>query len=89
MTKWRRNKSNTKRWQKNHLINKYGAICYICTLPFTTKKEITIDHVIPISKGGFDLLENYALAHSECNQEKNNMSLEEFREFQKGGILVE
>ena len=89
MAKWRRNKSLTKRWQKNHLIKKFGAICHICGLPFNDKKEITLDHLVPASRGGFDLLENYGLAHFLCNQSKGDMTEEEFKEFQKGGILVE
>lgn len=89
MSKWRRNKSLTKRWQKNHLINKYGGICYICGEPFKSKKDITIDHYLPISRGGFDELENYRLAHLECNQMKSGMTIEEFRIFQRGGELVE
>lgn len=89
MSKWRRNKSLTKRWQKNHLINKSGGICHICKKPFKSKKEITIDHLIPISKGGFDELDNYGIAHFYCNQLKNDMTPQEFAEFQKGGELVE
>lgn len=89
MGKWRRNKSLTRRWQKNHLIKKYGCICWICDLPFKSIKDITFDHYIPISKGGFDLLENYRLAHFHCNQLKADMTPEEFQEFQQGGKLVE
>jgi 5-methylcytosine-specific restriction endonuclease McrA len=44
---------------------------------------------VPFSKGGLDELENYRLAHFECNQLKNDMTIEEFRVFQKGGELVE
>lgn len=89
MCKWRRNKSLTKRWQKDHLVKKYGGICFYCEKPFKSKKDITLDHYIPISKGGFDLLENYRLAHYECNQSKADMTPEEFVVFQKGGLLVE
>lgn len=89
MGKWRRNKSLTRRWQKNALINKYGAQCYICNLPFKSMKEITIDHRVPVSKGGLDELDNYGLAHYECNQTKGSMTPEEFEIFQKGGELVE
>jgi len=89
MGKWRRNKSLTRRWQRNHLINKYGMSCHICGLPILSMKEITFDHVIPFSKGGLDELENYRLAHFECNQEKADMTPEEFAIFQKGGELVE
>ena len=89
MGKWRRNKSLTRRWQRNALIAKYGAICYICGLPFKSMKDITFDHRLPVSKGGFDEIDNYGLAHFECNQMKNDMTEEEFRVFQKGGELVE
>ena len=89
MSKWRRNKSLTKRWKKNHLINKYNGICHICGLPILNKKDVTIDHFIPFSKGGFDELENYRIAHLKCNQIKRDMTPEEFKEFQKGGALVE
>lgn len=52
-------------------------------------KDITFDHILPLSKGGFDELENYQLAHWKCNQAKGDMTQEEFDEFQKGGKLVE
>ena len=87
--KWNRNKSKTRRWQRNHLICKFGNKCAICELPFSTMKDITFDHIIPISKGGDDLLENYQLAHYHCNQIKNDMTPEEFVIFQKGGEKVE
>lgn len=89
MAKWHRNKSLTRRWQRNHLISVYGAVCYICGESFKSMKEITFDHFIPLSRGGGDLLENYRLAHFSCNQLKNDMTPEEFQEFQKGGKEVE
>ncbi len=89
MGKWRRNKSLTRRWQRNALIRRYGAICYYCEHPFASMKDITFDHALPISKGGTDELENLRLAHNECNFAKGVMTEEEFLEFQKGGDLVE
>lgn len=89
MGKWRRNKSLTRRWQRNHLIAKYGFKCHLCTLPFKSMKDITFDHHVPVSKGGTDELENYRLAHDECNSEKADMTPEEWEIFQKGGELVE
>lgn len=52
-------------------------------------KDITFDHIIPMSKGGDDYLENYQLAHFACNQLKNDMTPDEFKIFQQGGVLVE
>lgn len=89
MGKWRRNKSLKRRWERSALINKYGAICYLCGQPFQSMKDITIDHWLPFAKGGIDEFSNLRLAHLECNQEKSNMTPEEFLEFQKGGDKVE
>jgi len=84
MGKWKRAISLTKRWTRNQLINKYGAICFYCEEPFANMKEITLDHYLPLSKGGISELENYRLAHFRCNQAKNDMTPEEFTEFQNG-----
>lgn len=89
MAKWRRNRSKTRRWQRGHLIDKYGNVCHICGEIFESIKDITFDHYIPFSKGGFDELDNYRLAHLECNQLKADMTPDEFKVFQKGGELVE
>jgi 5-methylcytosine-specific restriction endonuclease McrA len=89
MGKWKRAKSLTRRWQRNHLVNKHGAICGICKEPFESMKDITIDHIEPLAKGGADTPDNYQLAHYECNQLKGSLSLEEFEQFQEGKIKYE
>ena len=89
MGKWRRAKSLPRRWQRNHLIAKYGSMCYLCDLPFETIKDITFDHWEPLSKGGEDSLENYRLAHFVCNQLKADMTPEQFQDFQNGLIKYE
>lgn len=55
-----------------HLINKNGAICSLCDKPIETMKDCTIDHIIPISKGGLTTIENCQLAHRSCNISKGN-----------------
>lgn len=52
-------------------------------------KQITFDHLQPLSKGGMDDLPNYRLAHLNCNHLKADMELEDFIEFQKGEIKYE
>lgn len=53
--------------------------CHLCTLPIP--EEIvshlhplfgTIDHIIPLSRGGPDITENRAPAHRVCNQIKGS-----------------
>jgi 5-methylcytosine-specific restriction endonuclease McrA len=87
--KWRRNLSLPRRWQRNHLISKYGAVCYLCQEPIAAAKDITFDHWLPLSKGGIDDLDNYRLAHLDCNQLKGNLEPDEFRAFQIGQIQWE
>lgn len=89
MGKWKRNKSLPRRWQRNHLITKYGCVCHLCHQPIQKMHEITFDHWEPLSKGGADTLDNYRLAHEGCNQLKADMTPEEFSDFQLGLIHYE
>lgn len=89
MGKWKRVKSLPRRWQRNHLISKHGSVCYLCEAKFEKMKDITFDHWIPVSKDGEDKLENYRLAHADCNQLKGAMTPEEFTDFQNGLISYE
>ena len=42
------------------------------------KKTLTLDHVIPQSKGGKDTWDNLVTACIKCNSEKSNLTLEEY-----------
>lgn len=42
---------------------------------------LTVDHVIPVSRGGSDELENLAPACMPCNREKLNFTPDEWREW--------
>lgn len=56
-------------------------VCKLCldpvdaTLPRSSKWGATIDHVLPISKGGADAPENVQLAHRVCNVRKGDRIL--------------
>ena len=82
--KWKRKLSNRKRWVRNHLITKDGNKCALCRKTFESMKDITLDHITPISKNGTDEIDNLQLTHFECNQQKEDMTQEEFDEFQTG-----
>lgn len=47
-------------------------ICGICKKPIPTMAEATVDHKIPLSRGGSNRMDNLQLAHEECNQQKGN-----------------
>ena len=52
---------------RNKVFKLYGKKCLCCG----TDKNITIDHVIPISKGGQNDISNYQPLCRSCNSRKN------------------
>lgn len=52
---------------------------YTCVYCGSTKKaDLTLDHVIPQSKGGPNTWNNLVTACKRCNNEKDDLSLEEY-----------
>lgn len=47
------------------------GICQLCQEPCTLE-DASIDHVIPLSKGGPHTYANITLAHKRCNSRKGN-----------------
>lgn len=73
-------KSDFAEWRyqkaiRNMLINSKGAICGICGKPIENMKQCSLDHIIPLSKGGQTTLENCQLAHVWCNRKKGSKIL--------------
>lgn len=60
---------------KSEIVRRDGLNCYLCG-GLQTVKSATIDHVIPLSKGGFHCPNNAKIACLKCNQKKNDKSLE-------------
>lgn len=67
----------TKQFIKRQLVNSTGAICALCGKPILNMKDCTIDHIIPICRGGLTTLENCQLAHFACNQKKGNQQIDQ------------
>lgn len=66
----RKNKHRTNTSKKRFLWNK-NPYCYYCKVRLKIR-EATVDHVIPLSKGGSIAIENCVLACSSCNVNKGN-----------------
>ena len=48
-----------------------GSQCHIC-LKNVERQDGSVDHIIPLSKGGLNNRNNYALAHKVCNLRKGH-----------------
>ena len=64
-------------WAKEEL-RKTQSTCYWCDRPIT-KKTISLEHLVPRSLGGKDVIENCVLACKKCNSRRGTMTPEEFR----------
>lgn len=53
-----------------------GTLCYLCGKPITNG-DMTMEHLIPKSKGGSSRVDNLALVHGRCNTRKGDILIEE------------
>lgn len=57
------------------------AVCVYCGKEITSDGDLTLDHVIPLSKGGKSNKENLVLACKACNGEKANLDVQKYTQF--------
>ncbi|HMN69697.1 MAG TPA: HNH endonuclease [Bdellovibrionales bacterium] len=63
------------RLSRQNIFLRDNHICQYCNVKFTEKK-LTIDHVVPLSKGGQHEWTNVVTACSHCNNRKGDKSPE-------------
>lgn len=79
-----RENKNLKKYTDLEVLDRYGSICYICLMPVDLnaprqtgkigwESGLHIDHLVPVSKGGLDTIENVRPAHGSCNLHKYNL----------------
>jgi 5-methylcytosine-specific restriction endonuclease McrA len=60
------------------LFARDGGLCGICrepvdpAIPWPDKRSKTLDHIVPLSRGGRHSWANAQLAHAVCNSRKND-----------------
>jgi hypothetical protein len=63
-----------------HLFRRDGNMCLYCGERFATR-ELTRDHVVPVSRGGKDVWQNVVTACRSCNHRKGNWTVREIDQF--------
>ena len=48
------------------------GVCALCEQPMNGMNDGTIDHIIPLSKGGSKSYSNKQIVHRVCNEKKGN-----------------
>lgn len=56
---------------RDTLYERDGGVCGICGKE-VGRDEISIDHIVPLSKGGPHLMDNLQIAHLNCNKARGN-----------------
>lgn len=68
-------------YRKNRaIVLKESTVCHLCGFDGSD----SVDHVIPVSKGGTDDIENLRPAHLDCNRKKYNKDHADIRKV--GGV---
>lgn len=62
------------------LWNSYPHVCGLCGGQINSIEEMHVDHIIPLSRGGKDILANLQLTHARCNIDKGNTLFEDSEE---------
>ena len=62
---------HSRKWRKlrEEVFREYGRACAYCGYE---DEVMTVDHIIPRSKNGLDILENLLPACRKCNYSKSN-----------------
>jgi len=72
------------------MLRRHGSICPYCDQPMTyengrrSPRAPTRDHVIPLSRGGSDRIENIVICCLECNGLKGALLPDEFAAWKDG-----
>ena len=71
-------RNTTTRDRHRKQIARTQPPCGICgqdidyTLPYLDPMSYVVDHIIPVTKGGADIIENKQSAHRSCNRIKSD-----------------
>ena len=59
-----------RRLRRRALLAVLGRRCGICGRRIRSLRDLHIDHIVPLARGGSSARENLQAAHALCNQQK-------------------
>lgn len=62
---------------KKKVFERDGYVCSVCG----NSEKLCIDHIFPVSRGGFTKMENLQILCEKCNLQKGNKTMDEFNEW--------
>ena len=79
----KRRSAYSEEYTESDVLSLYGSICYLCNneIDLLASRQIgsdgwenslNIDHVLPLAKGGQDILNNVRPTHAICNLKKGS-----------------
>lgn len=64
------------------VVQSHDFLCHICgrevSLEIGSPEKLSLDHILPMSRGGENVKENVAPSHRRCNQNRTDMTISEF-----------
>lgn len=66
--------------ERRAVYDKMGGHCAYCGCKIRLNKDMQVDHVIPLQKGGPDVLDNMLPACRSCNHYKDTLTVQQFRQ---------
>ena len=64
------------------VVQTANFICHICgnevCFEIGSPNRLSLDHILPLSRGGTNVKENVAPAHNRCNKARSDMTMSEF-----------
>jgi 5-methylcytosine-specific restriction endonuclease McrA len=72
MIKTTRSRNSKQRRQKRLMLFEAGEKCFVCGQGFNKFEDATLEHIVPLAKGGKWANSNLSLSHKKCNLRKGD-----------------
>ena len=77
MSRPRTQRRKARRTKRQRVWDRSGGMCAYCGMPLSVR-DMTMDHVVPKSRGGESRVSNLVASCSRCNRLKGARTAEEF-----------